>query len=166
MRPYATRIAAFENMSVPPRTVLTVAREAPLGHRYRVDLAQSLASGAAVRDLEALTRRLRTGAVDVLLELLGTGTGRSAVAPERRLRALCEKAVGELSLPGGFGFFVDEPAVSRLPLVVLAAAIGLLAARSGPLYLPGRFEPSLITPKPVTLFFPVLVAGGDVEEGR
>jgi hypothetical protein len=164
MRPYATRIAAFENMSVPPRTVLTVAREAPRGRRYRVDFAQSLAPGAAVRDLEALTRRLRTGAVDVLLELLGTG--RSAVAPERRLRALCERAVGELSLPGGFGFFVDEPAVSRIPLVGLAAAIGLLAARSGPLYLPGRFEPSLITPKPVTLFFPVLVAGGDVEEGR
>ena len=38
--------------------------------------------------------------------------------------------------------------------VPAAAAIAILAARSGPLYLPGRFEPSLITIAPVTLFFP------------
>jgi hypothetical protein len=36
------------------------------------------------------------------------------------------------------------------------AALAILAARSGPLYLPGRFEPSLITAGAVTLFFPLI----------
>jgi hypothetical protein len=61
-------------------------------------------------------------------------------------------------LPGGFGFFVEETLGPDLIALPAAAAVAILAARSGPLYLPGRFEPSLITAGAVTLFFPVLEA--------
>ncbi len=63
-------------------------------------------------------------------------------------------ALRDLRLPEGFGFFVDEPDELDHAVVADAAAIAILAARSGPLYLPGRFEPSLITLSPVTLLFP------------
>jgi len=62
--------------------------------------------------------------------------------------------LARLRFPPGIGFFLDDERRAEHPALRGAAAIGVLAARSGALYLPGRFEPSLITLKPVTLFFP------------
>lgn len=146
-------------MSVPPRTVLTVRRERLNGRRYRVNLVKALRARGPRMSAEILTRSIRNDSGAYLLKLIGDtpgagAAGRGAAGARARLRALCAAAVAELGLPDGFGFFVNETDGGGDAVVSAAAAAGVLAARSGPLYLPGRFEPSLIAIDPVTLFFP------------
>jgi hypothetical protein len=162
----------LHNMSVPARSVLTLQRAELHGLRYRVAIGASAIGDGRFPDDAALTRCFREDGAACALALLHpdasltAGTLRDRVARFRRiknalgtLKQLCDAALASLPLPGGFGFFVDETQGSTATLS-LAATIGFLAARSGPLYLPGRFEPSLITAGAVTLFFPAL------EEGR
>ena len=54
----------LHNMSVPPRTVLTVQRAALTGQRYRLDLATFIAYQADPTDHEGITRRIRTDGAD------------------------------------------------------------------------------------------------------
>src|SRR5262249_15091716 len=101
----------------------------------------------------------RTDGGTYLLNLIEPGagastTGRRGADVHRRLKSLCDGARQHLQLPDSLGFFVDEPDAPDDVSVPAAAAIAILGARSGPLYLPNRFEPSLITMAPVTLFFP------------
>jgi hypothetical protein len=165
----------LHNMSVPPRSVLTVQREALQGTRYRVVIDASAIGGTDVLDDAALTRCFREdGAACALAVLhrgprLTTAQFRNQIASFRgtndtagNLRQLCETALGELRLPDGLGFFVDETPSPGLSPISRGAAIAILAARSGPLYLPGRFEPSLITAGAVTLFFPSLAKRGGI----
>lgn len=155
--------AELHNMSVPPRTVVTVARQPTRGRRYRVDLEKSLEDRLPGETLNSFTERVRRDGAACLLELVETAPAGEPVA---RLKELCESALNELRLPCGFGFFVEEPASRRGQTVSAAAAIAILAARSGPLYLPGRFEPSLITVRPLTLFFPSFAGTRDVDAGE
>jgi hypothetical protein len=149
-----TTVTELHNMSVPPRTVLTVARQLTPGRRFRVDLAGPL--DARGETVTSRTLRLREEGAACLLDLLDGGN--ATTGPGLRLQALCAEALARLQLPGGFGFFVEEEPRPGDTLVAPAAAIAILAARSGPLYLPGRFEPSLIALKPATLLFPVVRA--------
>jgi hypothetical protein len=157
----------LHNMSVPPRSVLTVQRAELSGQRYRVAIgaADTLTAGL---DAAALTRCFREHGAACAWTLLHAGKTQSKrdfmVAVARRgrdpnaaadLRQLCDRALRALCLPDGFGFFVEEARPDD-PTVPGAAALAILAARSGPLYVPGRFEPSLITAGEVTVFFPKL----------
>ena len=165
-------MTALHNMSVPPRSVLTVQRNALHGRRYRVVIDASAIGGTEVLDDAALTRCFREdGAACALAVLhrgprLTTAQFRTQVAGFRhaddtaiKLRWLCETALSELRLPDGLGFFVDDTPSPGLSPISRGAAIAILAGRSGPLYLPGRFEPSLITAGAVTLFFPSATRG-------
>ena len=151
-------MSELHNMSVPSRTVLTV-RRAPLrGRRYRVDLWKSIGERRS-RSTRRMVSTIRAGSGRSLLNLVERADGRGltplrGAAVHARLKSLCEGALEELQLPDALGFFVSERDTPDDVSVPLAAAIGILAARSGPLYLPHRFEPSLITIVPVTLFFP------------
>jgi hypothetical protein len=149
-----TTVAELHNMSVPPRTVLTVARQVTPGRRFRIDLAGPLA--ARGETVTSRTLRLREKGAACLLELLDAAD--ATADPLVHLKALCDEGLAALRLPGGFGFFVQEESRTGDALVSPAAAIAILAARSGPLYLPGRFEPSLIALEPVTLLFPAIRA--------
>jgi hypothetical protein len=157
----------LHNMSVPFRSVLTVQREEVRGRRYRVAIGASVVGTAGWTNDSVLTRCFRQDGAACALALLNpggpvsTGEFRKRVALHRRdedtlvmLRRRCDAALSELDLPEGFGFFVEETSNPAFVTVPAAAAIAILAARSGPLYLPGRFEPSLITACGVTLFFP------------
>jgi len=148
----------LHNMSVPPRTTFRVRRERLVGRRFRVNLRTSI-PGATPESNETIARRIRNDNGAYLLKLIeGRDSHRRRGArhgdASAQLRAVCETALALLSLPAGLGFFVDEPDAPGDVAVPAAAAVAILAARSGPLYLPGRFEPSLISLKPVTLFFP------------
>lgn len=158
----------LHNMSVPPRTQLAVRRAHLRGRRYRLDLWTSIARRAPSADAAAVMRRIRKDGGAYLLGLIEspgaakTSPGQAGVPA--RLRRLCMAALGRLQLPNGFGFFVDEPDDPEDRALDAAAAIAILAARSGPLFLPGRFEPSLIILHPVTLFFPDLPGEPDGPE--
>ena len=164
----------LHNMSVPPRSTVTLQREELHGRRYRVAIGKSAIGCSRWPDDAVLTRCFREDGVACALAMLNPGPAltvvqlRNQIARLRRtrnalatLRQRCAAALGSLHLPDGFGFFVDETQSSLTPLS-LAATIALLAARSGPLYLPGRFEPSLITAGAATLFFPALEKGRGV----
>ena len=160
----------LHNMSVPARTQLTVRREHLRGRRYRLDLWAPIARRAPSVDASAVMRRIRRDGGVYLLGLIeGPGNAkarRDKAGVPARLRQLCLDALGRLKLPDGFGFFVEEPDDREDRALPAAAAIAILAARSGPLYLPGRFEPSLIAFHPVTLFFPSMPGEpGDPERG-
>ena len=150
----------LHNMSVPPRSVLTVQREELHGRRYRVAIgASAMGRGRLVerRGADAMLpggrRRLRAGGAQSAHRRATTGEFRKRdrrVSSRREharhaAAALRYRAQRASDLPDGFGFFVDETPGPGLVTVSAAAAIAILAARSGPLYLPGRFEPSLIT---------------------
>jgi hypothetical protein len=157
-------VSELHNMSVPPRTVVTVRRERLDGRRYRVNLVKALTARRPRTGAEILTCSIRNDSGAYLLKLIGDRpgagpAGRGPTAARARLRALCDAAVRELGLPVGLGFFVDETDDGGDAVVSAAAAVGILAARSGPLYLAGRFEPSLIDIEPVTLFFPATQGG-------
>jgi hypothetical protein len=164
----------LHNMSVPSRSVLTVQREELHGRRYRVAIGQSANGCSRWPDDAVLTRYLRADGAACALAMLHPSPPPTADALRQQivrfrrttnalatLRELCDAALTNLDLPDGFGFFVDETQRSLTPLSV-AATIALLAARSGPLYLPGRFEPSLITAGVSTLFFPSFEESGGV----
>jgi hypothetical protein len=82
------------------------------------------------------------------------------------LRQLCDAALHDLHLPRGLGFFVDETPRPEDHHVGAAAAVAILGARSGRLYLPGRFEPSLIALGDVTLMFPEIAPERESEAGH
>jgi hypothetical protein len=164
----------LHNMSVPSRSVLTVQRAELHGRRYRVAIGQSAIGCSRWPDDAVLTRYFRGDGAACALAMLHpsppptTAELRQQIDRFRRttnalatLRELCDAALTSLDLPDGFGFFVDDTQSSLTPLSV-AATIALLAARSGPLYLPGRFEPSLITAGAATLFFPTFEKGRGV----
>jgi hypothetical protein len=166
----------LHNMSVPSRSVLTVHRMALGGRRYRVAIGASVTGDAGWPDDAALTRYFREDGAACALALLDAGRWltvgrfRAQIARFRRqpdalttLRQRCETALISVGLPDGFGFFLEETPSPALDTLPAAAAVAILAARSGPLYLPGRFEPSLITAGAVTLFFPVLEARRGVQ---
>jgi hypothetical protein len=142
----------LHNMSVPPRTILTVRREVIRGRRYRIDL-QSHIHGSRVWDAGRIRRDDGTYLLDAIDGGRQSGRLRKVADPRTGLKQLCDDAVRKLHLPDGIGFFVEEPGEAGDRNVPLAAAIAILASRSGRLYLPGRFEPSLITLQAVTLFF-------------
>lgn len=156
----------LHNMSVPPRSVLNVQRAQLRGRRYRIAIGASAVNQVTGLDDAALTRCFREDGAACALALLNAGETQTSdaflaeIARHRRdtnapaaLRQLCDAAVRRLRLPEGFGFFVEEAAQPGGRRLSGAAAIAILAARSGPLYLPGRFEPSLVMPAEVTLFF-------------
>ena len=146
--------------------MLTVQRQELRGRRYRVAIQGSVMGAAEWSNHEALTRCFRDKGAACALAVLTPGAATTAefrkrVATYRRdantlvtLRQLCDTALASAGLPDGFGFFVEEAPAPGVLTLSAAAAIAVLAARSGPLYLPGRFEPSLITAGAVTLFFP------------
>jgi len=157
----------LHNMSVPSRSVVTVQREELRGRRYRVAIAVPTSATPGSPADALLTQSFREDGAACALALLNrsgpptTDQFRKLIALYRRdrkslatLRQVCDAALSQLGLPDGMGFFVEEWAPSA-DIVPAAAAIAILAARSGPLYLPGRFEPSLITGGCVTLFFPL-----------
>lgn len=164
----------LHNMSVPPRSFLTLRRAELYGRRYRVALDAPACGRKGLTD-DVLTRYFREDGAACALALLDPGAKvtraefREQVAnfgskadAKAALRSLCETALGSVGLPAGFGFFVEEKPSLRCDTLSVAAAIAILAARSGPLYLPGRFEPSLIKAGTVTLFFPVVDERGGV----
>ena len=156
----------LHNMSVPPRSVLSVQRAVLSGKRYRISTTTTLCTWTGL-DEAGLTHCLRQDGAACALALLrarrspmtkafATNVARHRLDPAApaTLRQACDAALSKLALPEGFGFFVDESLQSGDRELSTTEAIAVLAARSGPLYLPGRFEPSLIVPKDVTLFFP------------
>jgi hypothetical protein len=165
----------LHNMSVPPRSKLTLQREVLPGRRYRVAIEAPVNADAEWPIPASLTRYFRKDGAACALALLHppalrpVNWFRDQIAMFRHdadalatLRQLCDAELDRVGLPDGFGFFVDEtpgPVLNTLPT---PAAIAVLAARSGPLYLPGRFEPSLITAGAVTLFFPSVEGDGGV----
>lgn len=160
----------LHNMSVPSRTRLTVRREHLRGRRYRLDLWTAIARRAPSADATAVMRRIRRDSGAYLLGLIedpgNVKARRRKAGVPARLRQLCLDELARLRLPDSFGFFVEEPDDRKDRAVPPAAAIAILAARSGPLYLPGRFEPSLIAFHPVTLFFPFMPSeSGDPDQG-
>jgi hypothetical protein len=140
----------LHNMSVPPTSQITLRRAAVAGRRFRVDLA----SGAAPARLASVQRQLaRTGwrAVRAILEAAGE-------APEPACAGLAcqlEEALVAAGVPASVGVFLEEPVDPALPVLGAAAALAVLARRSGPLYLPSRrLEPSLVRLTSSVLFFP------------
>ena len=162
-------MSELHNMSVPPRTVLTVRREQLHGRRYRVDLWK-FTGQRTKQNIDRVVRTIRTDGGMYLLNLIERcadkrTTVRSRADVPTRLKAACEAQLQNLQLPDSLGFFVDETDAPDDVSVPAAAAIAILAARSGPLYLPNRFEPSLITIAPVTLFFPDGAGDSTTSEG-
>jgi len=144
-------------MSVPATSRLTVARHRLPGLRFVVRLAHAAGlGGGEIRD-----RLAKDGwrAAWRFLALRGDapqtrGRKRSQEALERHLEAALERA----DVPARVGVFLAEedaaPEVARI--LEPAAALAVLARRSGPLYLPSRrLEPSLADPRrSFVLFFP------------
>ena len=162
-------MSELHNMSVPSRTVLTVRREQLHGRRYRVDLGK-VTDPWSMRHTKRIDNTIRTDGGSFLLNLIEPGAGAVTTGPagpdvHTRLKTLCEGALQTLQLPDSLGFFVDETDAPDDVFVPAAATIAILAARSGPLYLPHRFEPSLIAIAPVTLFFPDGAGDSTASEG-
>jgi hypothetical protein len=145
-------------MSVPPTSRITVARAPFPGLRFAVRLPDADGPNAAhLRD------RLAKGgwrAARELLEARDDAPWTAGSRPprpedlERHLRQSLEKA----GVPDRLGVFIEEeetrPEETRL--LTPAAALAVLARRSGRLYLPSRrLEPSLADPRgAAVLFFP------------
>jgi hypothetical protein len=72
------------------------------------------------------------------------------------LERYLEEALRKAGVPDRVGLFFEEQGEQETdPLLPAAAALAVLARRSGPLYLPSRrFECSLVHPRPFILFFP------------
>jgi hypothetical protein len=152
----------LHNMSVPPRTTLKINRASLAGERYRIDLAKAVAGAKPRVSIERIGRRLsKEGAASLVPLLDATSPSACTEDVETRVRRLCMSALAQLRLPDRLGFFVHETGPCGDAQVPVLAAIAILAARSGPLYIPGRFEPSLITTETVTLFFPPSSDGYD-----
>lgn len=111
--------------------------------------------------MSALGRRLARGgwraAWDVL-EAAGDPPPRDARGHRsaRGLASHLEEAVRRAAVPHRLGVFLEEDVGdARVPILSPAAALAVLARRSGPLYVPTRStEPSLAHPEPLVLFFP------------
>lgn len=146
----------LHNMSVPSTSSLTVVRATHPGLRFRAALAWQLE-----RPHGTLRDRLRRGgwkAAWNLLEQAGDTPAR-AVGRRRRedlLAAHLEARRREAGVPDRVGVFLEEDVADESsPLLSPAAALAVLARRSGPLYLPSRApEVSLADPLPLVLFFP------------
>jgi hypothetical protein len=147
----------LHNMSVPSTSRITVARARLPGLRFAVRLGNAAGlSGNDIRD-----RLFKDGwrAAWTFLSQRDdapkkTGRTRHPDDLERHLRESLERA----GIPDRLGVFLSEEEsvpvdAQRLPP---AAALAVLARRSGPLYLPSRrLEPSLADPsRPLVLFFP------------
>jgi hypothetical protein len=155
-------VTDLHNMSVPSRTTLTIKRANLGGRRYRIDLASAPKDSRRSVDIDRIRRQLPRDGARCLLPLVSrTHLAAAGKDVDAHFRELCTKALEDLRLPNRLGFFVHEPAGPQDVRVPAAAAIAILAARSGPLYVPGRFEPSLMTIQPVTLFFPCTEADRD-----
>ena len=156
----------LHNMSVPPLSVVSVRRANVVGRRYRIT-TDVFATGKSAKSKDTLLRCFREDGIACALALMRSTTRLTIEAlhcsieqvrleanASAALRVTCDAALERLQLPPGYGFFVDEEPQRADHGLTCAAAIALLAARSGRLYLPGRFEPSLIVPCDVTLWFP------------
>ena len=148
----------LHNMSVPSTSRITVARAGFPGLRFAVDLAQPRG-----RKGDDLRNRLAKGGWRAAWRLLETRknapprAGNKKRRPEhleRHLRESLQKA----GVPDRLGVFLaeDENGSQAARILPPAAALAVLARRSGPLYLPSRrLEPSLADPRrPLVLFFP------------
>lgn len=152
----ATPTNLLHNMSVPPTSRVQVERALHPGLRLRVSLAWQLG-----RPRTALRERLGRGgwrAAWAILESAGEAPRRAA-GRHRRPEALAEhleKALRRAGVPDRVGLFIEEDVAAKTgPLLPPAAALAVLARRSGRLYLPGRrLECSLVDPHPLVLFFP------------
>jgi hypothetical protein len=143
-------------MSVPSTSTVRVVRAVHPGLRLRVALASQLS-----RPRERLRERLGRGgwlAAWEMLEAIGEappragGHRRRPAALERHL----EDALRKAGVPDRVGVFLEEDVgFDTRPPLSPAAALAVLARRSGPLYLPSRrLECSLADPQPLVLFFP------------
>jgi hypothetical protein len=144
-------------MSVPATSRITVARARLPGLRFvvRLDDAAGL-GGSEIHD------RLGKGgwrAAWTFLRQRGdapakSGGRRRPEDLERHLRESLERA----GVPDRLGVFLaeEESAPAAAERLSPAAALAVLARRSGPLYVPSRrLEPSLADPRrPLVLFFP------------
>jgi hypothetical protein len=147
----------LHNMSVPPTSTLSVTRARHPGRRFRVDLTDQLSRGSAA----GLRRRLGERGWELAWTLL-TKAGQGPPRPHRRrrtreaLEAHLEDALRRACVPDRVGVFLEEWNEPCPPkLLDPAAALAVLARRSGPLYLPRRpLDPSLVDPRPLVLFFP------------
>ena len=142
--------AELHNMSVPATSRIAVRRATLAGRRFRVDLA----SGVAPARLAALQKRIaRSGwrALASVLDAAGLGRPRGPGALASQLEAALVRA----GIPPAVGVFLEEPEPGEARVLDAAAALAVLARRSGPLYLPcRRFEPSLVRLTATCLFFP------------
>jgi hypothetical protein len=146
----------LHNMSVPPTSRIQVARALFPGLRLRVGLAWQLD-----RPRPALRERLGRGgwrAAWAILESAGEAPPRRA-GRQRKPEALeqhLEDALRRAGVPDRVGLFLEEDIAAETgPLLPPAAALAVLARRSGRLYLPSRrLECSLVDPHPLVLFFP------------
>ena len=146
----------LHNMSVPSTSRITVARAMLPGLRFRIDLPEPPGRRAGTtRD------RLAKGGWQAawrLLEAANDTPGRARGA-KRQLELLerhLEEAKERAGVPDRLGVFVHEDPVLEIgSLLSPAAALAVLARRSGPLYLPSRrLELSLVDPQPLVLFVP------------
>ncbi len=155
----------LHNMSVPPRSVLRVERCVLTGRRYHVDLCGGHAApGATAAELTALFRRHGIVCAAALIDASRACPSADEISARigrltderagRRVERECAKALEALRLPAGLGVFVDEDPAPEQRRLGTTEAIAVLAARSGPLFMPGRFEPSLINVARTTLWFP------------
>ena len=146
----------LHNMSVPSTSTVRVVRAVHPGLRLHIALASHLSPPR-----EGLRERLGRGgwlAAWEMLEALGEAPPRAG-GGRRRPEALerhLEDALRKAGVPDRVGVFLEEDAGgdpgSRLSP---AAALAVLARRSGRLYLPSRrIECSLADPQPLVLFFP------------
>jgi hypothetical protein len=141
-------------MSVPSTSHITVRRVAHPGRRFRVDLAARLSRGRAAD----LGRRLAEGGwrgAWTLLARAGEAPARQRRRTREALDAHLEEALRRASVPARLGVFLGEDDDTEAVTLGPAAALAVLARRSGPLYLPSRpLETSLVDPRPLVLFFP------------
>lgn len=147
------RTPVLHNMSVPPTSRISVARADFPGLRFTVRLAEKEAGD--------LREQLATGgwrAAWTILESRNDAPARKGARRQRDLERHLIESLEKAGVPDRLGVFVDEaetasPDTRPLPP---AAALAVLARRSGRLYLPTRrLEPSLADPRGArVLFFP------------
>jgi hypothetical protein len=151
-----TGVGLLHNMSVPPRSTVTVRRSKLPGTRYALDC-----SGLSAETVDAL--RIQGAAAALALIAKHADLPASAAMPSVRagdadsLLATCmTTALRAAEIPERIGVFLDDDVDAlTAPRLKLPATLALLARRSGPLYLPRRsFQPSLITPTTAILVFP------------
>ena len=143
----------LHNMSVPPRSTVTVRRSRLPGRRYAIDCKLTQQSVIALRkDGAAAALVLLAGQVDVPL----AAPGQAQQNVQDIFDACMAAALRDASVPDCIGVFTDEESdASASHELTLPAMLALLARKSGPLYLPRRrFTPSLIVPTTAVLVFP------------